>query len=64
MAITTRFNDGTFEALNGEKVIVYQPFKPTPTGDQVAWADKAEADAWWETIKNMHGVVDETPPSE
>ena len=64
MAITTRFVGVAFEALNDDQVIVYQPFKPTSTGDQPAWVDEAEAMAWWETVKTMNGVTEETPPAE
>lgn len=64
MAITTRFVGGAFEALKDGQVVVYQPFKPTATGEQPAWADEAEAMAWWETVKTMHGVAAEPPPAE
>ena len=64
MAITTSFSHGVFEARDGDQIVVYQPFKPTATGEQPAWADQAEADAWWESVKHLHGVAVETPPSE
>jgi hypothetical protein len=47
MAITTSFNNGVFEATDGDRIKVYQPFKPTPTGEQLPWANEAEANAWW-----------------
>lgn len=64
MAITTSFTDGIFEAHDGDRIVVYQPFKPTETGAQPAWADQAEAEAWWESVKSTYGVVEETPPAE
>jgi hypothetical protein len=64
MAITTHYNDGVFEARDGDQILVYQPFKPTATGEQPAWANQEEADAWWESVKHLHGVPVETPPSE
>lgn len=64
MAITTSFSDGVFEAKDNDRILVYQPFKPTPTGEQLPWADQADADAWWESVKHLHGVPVETPPAE
>ena len=49
--ITTKFESGVFEAWNGDIALIYQPFRPTSTGEQPAWADQAEALAWWDTIK-------------
>lgn len=52
MAITTSFVNGIFEAHKDNVQIVYQPFKPTSTGEQVAWANEAEAMAWWNEAKS------------
>jgi len=62
MSITTSFIAGVFGASDGDRALVHQPFKPTSTGEQLPWADEAEALAWWESVKEMYGVVDETPP--
>lgn len=39
-------------ALNGydedNNLVMHQPFKPTPTGQQVVWTNEAEAMAWAE----------------
>jgi len=49
--ITTKFEAGIFEAWNGDTALIHQPFRPTTTGEQPAWANEAEAMAWWNTIK-------------
>jgi len=63
MAITTRYSNGNFEVLDDGKVIISQPFKPTPTGEQLPWADEAEAVAWWDASKSSVIGAPETPPS-
>jgi hypothetical protein len=46
MAITHTFSAGTLEVFKDGVIQLYQPFKPTSTGDQPAWADEAEALEW------------------
>lgn len=60
---TTTFNGGVFEAKLGDRVVVHQPFRPTSTGEQVAWADEAEALAWWESNKSQFAPPPEPEPT-
>lgn len=63
MTIATRYSNGNFEVLKDGNVIVSQPFKPTSTGEQLPWANEAEAVAWWNASKDLIAGAPETPPS-
>jgi len=45
------FNGGVLDVHLGDKHVIHQPFKPTNDGTQEAWANEAEALAWWEENK-------------
>jgi hypothetical protein len=53
------FNGGVLDVHLGDKHVIHQPFKPTNDGTQEAWANEAEALAWWEENKPV-----ETPAEE
>lgn len=65
--ITTSFNNNNvLEIFKNNVLIISQPFKPTSTGEQVAWASEAEALAWFDEIKYMYDYeepVVEPPPT-
>lgn len=60
---TTSFNGGVFEAKIGDRIVVHQPFKPTSTGEQIAWATEAEALTWWEENKASFAPPPEAEPA-
>ena len=45
------FADGVLNVYQNDRHIINQPFKPTNDGTQEAWANEAEALAWWEENK-------------
>ena len=57
--ITTKFESGVFEASSDDATLIHQPFRPTTTGEQPAWANEAEALAWWDTIKASFEITGE-----
>jgi hypothetical protein len=50
------FNSGVLDVYKGEQHFIHQPFKPTNDGTQEAWADEAEALAWWEENKPVENT--------
>lgn len=57
MTITATFNNGALTVFEDERQIIYQPFRPTATGEQPAWTDEAEALAYWDSIKSNFGNI-------
>ena len=49
MAIQTQFENGAFSVIRDGRIALFQPFKPTSTGAQEAWADEQEALDWFST---------------
>lgn len=58
MAIRTQFENGAFSVIRDDRIALYQPFKPTPTGDQEAWADEQEALDWF-SIHCLETITEE-----
>jgi hypothetical protein len=53
------FNNGILDVYINDVHYIHQPFKPTNDGTQEAWANEAEALAWWEEKLTL-----ETTPAE
>jgi len=47
MAITHTFTNNNLEVFKDGVIQLSQPFRPTSTGDQPAWADEQEALEWF-----------------
>ena len=62
MSLRVTYTNGILEVFDGERPLVYQPFKPTPSGSQDAWKSEADAMAWWDTVKD--GYVTTTVTGE
>lgn len=52
--ITTNFVNNTLEVFKNDALIISQPFKPTSTGEQIAWINEAEALAWFGSIRYIY----------
>jgi len=57
MTITATFNNGILDVYEDTCHIIHQPFRPNDTGEQPAWANEAEALAYWDSIKSNFGNI-------
>lgn len=63
MQVDLNFKDGIFEVLLDGVPKIHQSFAPSATGIQIPWQSKAEALAWWDTMKDSIIPI-ETPSIE
>jgi hypothetical protein len=64
--ITTNFTNGILEVYKNNHLIISQPFKPTSTGEQIAWANETQALEWFNTVRSIYEYeepVVEPPPT-
>lgn len=71
MALITLYLDKTFRVIDDSTgtIVLWQPFKPSSTGEQLNWNNEQEALEWWETQKVLFThteapVIVETPTEE
>lgn len=56
MALVAKFTDGCLEVYRDDVLLVYQPFKPSATGEQLTWSNEQEALDYFESIKSSYDV--------